>query len=76
MEFAGVERGEQTMPREETKQILEPSGTEVTTAAGGARYYRKPLKSLRWCDIEFLFEESFDAWSKHKAPRLGASLAF
>jgi membrane protein len=64
------------MPREETKQILEPSGTEVTTAVGGARYYRKSLKSLRWCDIEFLFDESFDAWSTHKAPRLGAALAF
>jgi membrane protein len=64
------------MPLEETKQILEPSGTEVTTAVGGARYYRKSLKSLRWCDIEFLFDESFDAWSTHKAPRLGAALAF
>ena len=64
------------MPGEEPKHIFEPGGTEVSTAAGGARRYRKPLKSLRWCDIEFLFGESFDAWSKHKAPRLGASLAF
>jgi membrane protein len=64
------------MPGEEPKHIFEPGGTEVSTAAGGARRYRKPLKSLRWCDIEFLFGESFDAWNKHKAPRLGASLAF
>jgi membrane protein len=64
------------MPGEETKHILEPGGTEVSTAAGGARRYRKPLKSFRWPDIQFLFGESFDAWSKHKAPRLGASLAF
>jgi membrane protein len=61
---------------EEAKYILEPSGTEVSTAAGGARRYRKPLKSLRWHDLEFLLGESFDAWNKHKAPRLGASLAF
>ena len=64
------------MPGEEPKHIFEPGGTEVSTAAGGARRYRKPLKSLRWCDIEFLFGENFDAWNKHKAPRLGASLAF
>ena len=43
------------MPGEEPKHIFEPGGTEVSTAAGGARRYRKPLKSLRWCDIEFLF---------------------
>jgi membrane protein len=64
------------MPGEEAKHILEPSGTEMSTAAGGARRYRKPLKSLRWHDVEFLFGESFNAWNKHKAPRLGASLAF
>ena len=56
--------------------ILEPSGTEVQTGAGGARRYRKPLKSFRWCDIQALLAESFNGWSKHKAPRLGASLAF
>jgi membrane protein len=56
--------------------ILEPSGTEVQTSAGGARRYRKPLKSFRWCDIKALLVESFGAWNKHKAPRLGASLAF
>lgn len=56
--------------------ILEPSGTEVQTSAGGARRYRKPLKSFRWCDIKALLGESFEAWNRHKAPRLGASLAF
>lgn len=64
------------MPGENVKHILEPNGTEVSTAAGGARRYRKPLKAFRWCDIEALLSESFDEWSKHKAPRLGASLAF
>ena len=58
------------------KNILEPSGTEVQTQAGGARRYRKPLKSFRWCDIKALLSESFSAWMRHKAPRLGASLAF
>ena len=56
--------------------ILEPGGTEVSTAAGSARRYRKPLKSFRWCDIRSLLGESFGEWTRHKAPRLGASLAF
>jgi membrane protein len=58
------------------KIILEPGGTEVQTAAGGARRYRKPLKSFRWCDIKALLGDSFSEWSRHKAPRLGASVAF
>jgi len=61
---------------EEIKYILEPGGTEIDTAAGGARRYRKPLKSFRWCDIKPLLSDSFSEWSRHKAPRLGASLAF
>ena len=56
--------------------LLEPSGTEVQTSAGGARRYRKPLRSFRWCDIQALLGESFSEWTRHKAPRLGASLAF
>jgi membrane protein len=64
------------VPGEKPKNILEPNGTEITTAAGGARRYRKPLKAFRWCDIKALVSESFDEWSRHKAPRLGAALAF
>lgn len=60
---------------DEPKHVLEPGGTEFKTAAGGARRYRKPLKAFRWCDIKVLLSDSFDGWSKHKAPRLGASLA-
>ena len=60
---------------DEPKHILEPGGTEFTTRAGGARRYRKPLKCFRWCDVKVLLGDSFDSWSKHKAPRLGASLA-
>jgi membrane protein len=56
--------------------ILEPHGTEIATAAGGARRYRKPLKQLRWNDLKCLFSDSFDQWNSHNAPRLGASLAF
>jgi len=58
------------------KIILEPTGTEVQTAAGGARRYRKSLKSFRWCEIRWILGESFQEWNKHKAPRLGAALAF
>jgi membrane protein len=54
--------------------ILEPGGAQV--AAGIARRYRKPLRSLRWRDIQSIFSASFAEWNKHKAPRLGASLAF
>ena len=61
---------------EAVPNILEPGGTEVSTAAGGARRYRKPLQSFRWCDIKALLGESFSEWSRHKGPRLGASLAF
>src|ERR1051326_8000168 len=61
---------------EELPNILEAGGTEVGTAAGGARRYRKPLKSFRWGDIVSIFTASLGDWSKHKAPRLGASLAF
>ena len=56
--------------------VLEAGGTEAPTAAGGARRYRKPLKSFRWCDIKYLLGESVAGWNKHKAPRLGAALAF
>ena len=61
---------------EAAPNILEAGGTEVSTSAGGARRYRKPLKSFRWCDIKALLGESFSEWSRHKGARLGASLAF
>src|SRR5580704_5924850 len=56
--------------------ILEAGGTEISTAAGGARRYRKPLMAFRWCDIQALLGESFSEWNRHKGPRLGAALAF
>jgi membrane protein len=57
-------------------RILEPGGGEIATAVGGARRYRKPLKSFRWRDIKGLLSASFEEWARHKGPRLGASLAF
>ena len=56
--------------------LWEPGGTETATAAGTARRYRKPLRSFRWCDLKALFSDTVNEWYKHKAPRLGASLAF
>ena len=56
--------------------ILEAGGTEVTTSAGGARRYRKPLSAFQWNDIKLLLGESVEKWSLHKGPRLGAALAF
>ena len=58
------------------KHIFEAGGCEIATSAGGGRRYKKPLKSFRLHDIRYLMTESFESWSKHKAPRLGASLAF
>jgi membrane protein len=57
-------------------KILEAGGTEVSTAAGGARRYRKPLTAFRWCDIKALLSQSVVEWNMHKGPRLGAALAF
>src|SRR5215471_1274690 len=67
-------RDRNNMP-DELHNILEPNGTEVATVAGGARRYRKPLKSFRWRDIKSIFSASLGEWSKHKAPRVGAALA-
>jgi membrane protein len=48
----------------------------VSTRAGSARRYRKPLIAFRWCDIKALLGESFNAWNNDNATRLGAALAF
>jgi membrane protein len=61
---------------EHSQPILEPGGTEVSTPAGGARRYRKPLTTFRWRDMEDLFVESLSKWNEHNATRLGASLSF
>lgn len=58
------------------KIVWEPGGTEAESSAGAVRRYRKPLKSFRWCDLTALFADTVNEWYKHKAPRLGASLAF
>jgi membrane protein len=57
-------------------EILEPGGTEIATPAGGAKRHRKALNCLRWCDLTLLLSDSVEGWTKHKAPRLGAALAF
>jgi membrane protein len=56
--------------------VWEPGGTEAQTPAGTARRYRKPLLSFRWCDLVALLTDTFAEWQRHKAPRLGAALAF
>ncbi len=59
-----------------TPKILEAGGAEISTGAGGARRYRKPLHKFRWSDIKELLSASFSEWNRHKGPRLGAALAF
>jgi len=58
--------------------ILEPRGIKkmAAVAGGAARRYRKPLTSFRLHHIVSIFNASLSDWSRHKAPRLGASLAF
>ena len=60
----------------EVPNVIKPGGVQLTTAAGAALRYRKPLASFRWKEIVSILSASFDGWSRHKAPRLGASLAF
>jgi membrane protein len=62
--------------KEETQILWEPGGTEVTTAAGTARRYRKPLRKLCSADLRILLVDTYEEWYKHKAPRLSAALAF
>jgi len=64
------------MGEEDQRTVLEAGGAEITTSAGGARRYRKPLSAFRWWDIRLLVSESFEQWTLHKGPRLGAALAF
>jgi membrane protein len=61
---------------EQPKRIVEASGSEIRKAVETARPHRKAIRELKWHDLQALFSEGFDSWSKHKAPRLGASLAF
>lgn len=58
------------------KQVLEAGGHEIATSAGSGHTYQKPLKLFRFADIRYLITQSCVSWSKHKAPRLGAALAF
>ena len=58
------------------KPVLEAGGDEVATSAGTGHTYQKPLRSFRFADIRYLVAQSCASWSKHKAPRLGAALAF
>ena len=60
---------------EELSNPIRPARAELYTA-DGVRPHRSSLATLRWTDFEAIVELSLAEWSKHKAPRLGASLAF
>ena len=49
---------------ERSKSALKPSASA------------HPQEWLTWSEIQTLLSQSFDNWSRHKAPRLGAALAF
>ena len=48
----------------------------LTSNSNALHQGQKSIKSLNFTDVKLLLSESFDNWSKHRAPRLGASLAF
>ena len=60
---------------EELSNPIRPARAELYTA-DGVRPHRSSLATLRWSDFKAIVELSLAEWSKHKAPRLGASLAF
>jgi len=60
----------------DARNRLEPRGTAPAPSAGGARGSRQLLWPFAWSDLQCLLAESIDGWSRHKAPRLGAALAF
>lgn len=53
-----------------------PSYSEAEAAAGGTRRNRVPLAAFRFRDARTLLGNALEAWYRHNAPRLGASLAF
>jgi membrane protein len=61
---------------DQAENIVERVAKEVATAPHVGRRRRKPLRSFRWRDVKSIFSASLAEWNKHKAPRLGASLAF
>jgi len=59
-----------------TKHTLDPARVGVSPATGTPRRSPRPLKSFKWHELRSLLSDSFDCWGRHKAPRLGAALAF
>ncbi len=55
---------------------LDPNLPGVITAASPDKPEYKPFWRLRWPEIKSLLGATFDQWSNHNAPRLGAALAF
>ena len=59
------------------KRVLEgPVDSEAEAAASGVRRQRAPLAAFRFRDTRILLGDALEAWYRHNAPRLGASLAF
>lgn len=53
-----------------------PPAEDALYTAAGVRPHRGRLADLRWSDFKTIVGLSLEEWSKHKAPRLGAALAF
>jgi len=61
---------------DQAEKILESHRKEGGTSARIGHRCRKPLRSLRWRDVKSILTASLAEWNRHKAPRLGAALAF
>jgi len=61
---------------DQAEKILEGHRKEGGTSARIGHRCRKPLRSLRRRDVKSILSASLAEWNRHKAPRLGAALAF
>ena len=61
---------------DEKRVVGWPSGSEAEAVAGGTSSHQIPLAPFRFRDASTLVGDALEAWYRHNAPRLGASLAF
>ena len=61
---------------DEKRVLGGPSGSEAEAAVGGTGRHRVPFAAFRFRDTRALLSDALEAWYRHNAPRLGASLAF
>jgi membrane protein len=59
----------------EKRTVRGPSGSQAEAPVGGTSRHRV-LSAFRFRDTKTLLSDALEAWYRHNAPRMGASLAF